>query len=69
MVQTVEHPTAGPVRVTGVPVRLGETPGAVRTPPPRIGEHTRETLSQVLELSGSELDGLEREGVIASIRA
>src|SRR5262249_44605151 len=44
MVVPVEHATAGRVRVTGVPTRLSETPGAVRTPPPRLGEHTRAAL-------------------------
>jgi len=32
MVVPLEHPKAGPIRVTGVPVRLSDTPGAVRTP-------------------------------------
>jgi Predicted acyl-CoA transferases/carnitine dehydratase len=35
-----EHATIGALRVLGVPVKLSDTPGAVRTPPPRLGEHT-----------------------------
>ncbi len=66
MVVPVEHPTAGPVRVTGVPVRLSETPGAVRTPPPRLGEHTRSLLAELCGLDGAALDELQRKGVISA---
>jgi formyl-CoA transferase len=43
-VRTVRHPTLGPLRLVGPPVRLWETPGAVRTAPPLLGEHTEEVL-------------------------
>lgn len=62
MVVPVAHPSAGTVRVTGVPVRLSETPGAVRTPPPRLGEHTRAVLGEVLGLDDATVDALVREG-------
>jgi len=58
------HPTAGTVRVVGPPVRLSETPGAVRTPAPRLGEHTDEVLHDRLGLSDEEIERLRREGVI-----
>ena len=45
MVETVEHPTIGPVRVTGVPFKLAATPASVRTSPPLLGEHTDEVLA------------------------
>lgn len=62
MVVPLEHPSAGPIRVTGVPVRLSDTPGAVRTPPPRLGEHTRAVLAEVLGLDGDALARLVEEG-------
>lgn len=46
MVVEVEH-HSGPLRVTGVPVRLSENPGAVRRPPPGLGEHTEEILAEL----------------------
>ena len=40
MIAMVEHATIGPLKALGVPVKLSETPGAVRTPPPTLGQHT-----------------------------
>jgi crotonobetainyl-CoA:carnitine CoA-transferase CaiB-like acyl-CoA transferase len=46
MVVDVDHHT-GPLKVTGVPVHLSNTPGAVRLPPPGLGEHTAEVLDEL----------------------
>ena len=42
----LEHPKAGGIRNIGVPVKLSDTPGSVRTPAPLLGEHSDEVLSQ-----------------------
>ena len=34
-------------RLAGVPLRLSATPGSVRRPPPRLGEHTAEVLAEL----------------------
>jgi formyl-CoA transferase/CoA:oxalate CoA-transferase len=47
MVVTVPHATLGPVRVTGVPVKLSATPGSVRTGPPVLGQHTAAVLAEL----------------------
>ena len=47
MVVAAEHPVAGSIRQLGVPVKLGDTPGAVRTPPPVLGQHTRDVLVEL----------------------
>jgi formyl-CoA transferase len=44
MVEVVDHPVDGPVRTLGIPVKLSETPGSVRRPPPLLGQHTAEVL-------------------------
>jgi glutaryl-CoA transferase len=44
MVETVEHPTIGELRLTGVPFKLSETPGSVRSAPPLLGQHSNEVL-------------------------
>ena len=46
MVAETTHPVTGPFRTLGVPVKFSETPGAVRRPAPRLGEHTQEVLGQ-----------------------
>ena len=40
MLETMQHATCGPVVVPGIPIRLSKTPGAVRMPPPALGQHT-----------------------------
>jgi crotonobetainyl-CoA:carnitine CoA-transferase CaiB-like acyl-CoA transferase len=44
MVVDMEHPTAGRLRTLGIPVKMSATPGALRRPAPRLGEHTTELL-------------------------
>jgi crotonobetainyl-CoA:carnitine CoA-transferase CaiB-like acyl-CoA transferase len=44
MVVDTEHPSAGTIKTLGIPVKLSDTPGALRRPAPRLGEHTAEVL-------------------------
>jgi formyl-CoA transferase len=46
MVVDLPHPTLGRARTLGSPVKMSETPPAVRTRAPLLGEHTREVLKQ-----------------------
>jgi formyl-CoA transferase/CoA:oxalate CoA-transferase len=64
MVATVDHPSIGPLRVLGVPVKLSATPGSVRTAPPILGQHTATVLSHDLGLSAGEIDALTSAGVL-----
>lgn len=64
MIAPVSHPTAGAVRVLGVPIKLSDTPGAVRTAPPLLGQHTREILRDELGLDEGDIERLKKEGVI-----
>lgn len=65
----MDHPRAGPVKLVGVPVRLSKTPGAVRSPSPRLGEHTAETLKSVLGLSDTEVQRLIDTRVVQAVKA
>jgi len=65
MVETVAHPSIGPLQVLGLPVKLSDTPGGVRTPPPRLGEHTRQVLSGDLGLTDEEIEHLKAARAIA----
>ena len=46
MIAEVDHPTAGNTRLVGVPIKLSDTPGSIRRPAPRHGEHTEEVLNE-----------------------
>jgi crotonobetainyl-CoA:carnitine CoA-transferase CaiB-like acyl-CoA transferase len=63
MVVALDHPAAGLIRQLGVPIKLGETPGAVRTPPPLLGEHTEAILKE-LGRSVEEVEQLKQSGAI-----
>ncbi|MBT6604528.1 CoA transferase [Candidatus Bathyarchaeota archaeon] len=59
-----DHPTAGPVRMPGFPVKLSETPATYRLPAPQLGEHTKEVLSEMLGYSDEEIEELRKAGAI-----
>jgi len=58
MVARLEHAVAGPLQLLGVPVKLSDTPGGVRTPPPTLGQHTDTVLRNDLGLPAAEIDRL-----------
>ena len=63
MVETIEHPTIGPLRVTGVPFKFSATPASVRSAPPLLGEHTDELLAW-LGYEAQEVMRLRGEGIV-----
>ena len=46
------------------PLRLSAAPAQYRLPPPALGAHTREALTEILDLSPAQLDALSKQGVI-----
>ncbi|MGE3535894.1 MAG: CaiB/BaiF CoA transferase family protein [Candidatus Tectimicrobiota bacterium] len=64
MVVPIAHPKAGALRVTGVPIKLSDTPGAVLLPPPLLGEHSGQVLTEWLHLSEIEIDTLRQAGAV-----
>lgn len=64
MLVTVEHPTAGTLKMAGVPVKFSTTPAAVRMPPPLLGQHNDEVLSSWLGMNSTEIDQLKKASVI-----
>jgi formyl-CoA transferase len=63
MVETVEHPTIGPLRLTGVPFKFSATPASVRTPPPLLGQHADELLAW-LGYEAGDVARLRDEGIV-----
>lgn len=47
MVVERPHPKLGKVRMTGVPIKLSETPGEAGAAPPLLGQHTEEILREL----------------------
>jgi crotonobetainyl-CoA:carnitine CoA-transferase CaiB-like acyl-CoA transferase len=43
--ETFEHPSEGSLLMPGVPMAFSRTPGAIRSGPPQLGEHTDEVLA------------------------
>ena len=63
MVVALEHPIAGVIRQLGVPIKLGATPGGVRTSPPVLGQHTDAILRE-LGLKEAEIEQFKADGVV-----
>jgi crotonobetainyl-CoA:carnitine CoA-transferase CaiB-like acyl-CoA transferase len=60
----MQHPLAGVLPLVASPMRLSGTPVEYRHPPPLLGEHTREVLSDALGLGADEIERLRVGKVI-----
>ncbi|MGH3387118.1 MAG: CaiB/BaiF CoA transferase family protein [Nocardioidaceae bacterium] len=63
MVTEVEHPVEGVVRGLGIPVKLSETAGQVRTAAPLLGQDTAEILA-ALGYSPADVESLRERGIV-----
>jgi crotonobetainyl-CoA:carnitine CoA-transferase CaiB-like acyl-CoA transferase len=63
MTVEVEHPAFGVLRQVGIPLAFETTPGAIRSAPPLLGEHTDEVLAAA-GVTTDELAALRRDRVI-----
>ena len=64
MVRTVTHPTAGDIKVLGMPFRFSDTPPSIRRAPPTLGQHTEQVLCGELGMSADQLTELRRQKVV-----
>ncbi len=64
MIVAMSHPEAGPLRLVGPPIKLGETPARPHLPPPGLGAHTDEVLLS-LGYSTDEIEALRTRGAVA----
>jgi succinyl-CoA---D-citramalate CoA-transferase len=58
------HPDFGTLRMQNVAPKLSETPGGIRSPSPRLGEHNEEVFLELLGLSRERFAQLRSEGII-----
>jgi formyl-CoA transferase len=64
MVVEIDHPKAGKIKTLGIPAKMSETPGQIRSPSPLLGQHTEDILKSLLALSEQEIEDLRSSGVI-----
>jgi len=69
MAVEVDHPTAGRVRLPGMPVKFATTPARGQGPPPLLGEHTDQVLRCVLGLTQAAIAELRASGAVGESAA
>jgi formyl-CoA transferase len=64
MIAETPHPTIGTLRMAGIPIKYSDTPGAIRLPPPLLGEHTDAVLAEVLGYAPQKIEELRRQEAV-----
>jgi glutaryl-CoA transferase len=64
MVVHVPHPKRAAMPMLANPIRLSGTPVQYRMPPPGLGEHTDDVLSELLGYDEAKRHALREQGVI-----
>ena len=64
MVETVEHPTIGVLKMLGIPFKFSDTRCTVRRAPPTLGQHNDEVLRDELGLDAAAIAKLRQDKVI-----
>jgi crotonobetainyl-CoA:carnitine CoA-transferase CaiB-like acyl-CoA transferase len=65
-IQDVQVPGLGPLKMAGVVPKLSDSPGQIAWPGPRIGEHNRAVLQELLGITDAHLSELAAQGTIGS---
>jgi benzylsuccinate CoA-transferase BbsF subunit len=60
----VDHPKSGTETFYGIPLKLSDTPGAVRSSGPMLGQHNEYVFKGVMGLSDDEFNSLREQKVI-----
>jgi formyl-CoA transferase len=64
MLIEVPHPTIGPLKLAGTPLKMASLNHPPRRPPPLLGEHTDQVLANMLNLTADEIRQLRDTGIV-----
>ena len=64
MVQSWQHPVKHDLKLVANPIKMSRTPVRQDLPPPMLGQHTAEVLTEVLGWNAAQLGPLRGKGVI-----
>lgn len=64
MVEEVNHPLIGNIKLTGIPVKLSDNPGRISSPPPLLGQHNEEILIDLLNYSAEDIKEFKNKKII-----
>ncbi len=63
LLELVDHPSTGPYFLPGVAWKMSKSPGVVRWPSPRLGEHNDLIYGELLGKSAEEIGEMESDGI------
>ncbi|KAL0118945.1 hypothetical protein PUN28_009523 [Cardiocondyla obscurior] len=64
LVQEVDHPVTGKVKLVKPPVIYSYAVNAIRSPPPMLGQHTSEVLKNILNYSDDKIKNLMAQKIV-----
>lgn len=64
MIVYQQHPDLGTIPLPGTPIKLSLTPGHIRAPAPKLGEHNEEIYGKLLGFDHDKLSQLKEKGII-----
>ncbi len=64
MIVEIDDPVAGKIKMAGNPLKLSLVAEPPLNPPPLLGQHTQEILSELLGMTSAEVECLKAKGVI-----
>ncbi|MGI6084216.1 MAG: CaiB/BaiF CoA transferase family protein [Acetivibrionales bacterium] len=59
----IDHPVVGKMKITGNQIKLSRTPVKYSRPAPLLGQHTKEIMTEYLNIPESQVDRMAAEGV------
>ncbi|KAF1911638.1 CoA-transferase family III domain-containing protein [Ampelomyces quisqualis] len=65
MIEEIDHPACGKVKLVNHPVKYSRVEPKIRTPPPLLGQHTDEVLREVLGMHDGEISDLRLAKTVA----